>query len=77
MLDPFSRCLNAESARRLADFRYDPELLKRVEYLADRCNEGLLTPAEREEYELFVNTDDIIAIIQLKAQRFLSVDGVD
>jgi len=77
MLDPLSRCFNAESARRLVDFRFDPELNNRVEYLAERCNEGLLTPSEREEYELIVDTADVIAIIKLKAQRWLSTNDSD
>ncbi len=77
MLDPFSRCLNAESARRLCKFEYDPTLIKRVEYLAEQANEGLLTPEECEEYQLFVETDDILAIIKLKAQHYLSTNGTD
>lgn len=77
MLDPFSRCFNAESARRLSEFQYDPTLIQRVEYLAGQANEGLLTLEEREEYELFVDTDDIIAIIKIKAHRYLKDNSSD
>lgn len=71
LLESLSRCLDAESARRVADFRLNPHVQERVDVLAERANEGLLTPEERDEYEAFVNTSDLIAILQLKAMRAL------
>jgi hypothetical protein len=47
-------------------------LPKLYDYLAERANEGLLTPDERAEYEAYINTADIIAILKLKARRYLA-----
>jgi len=71
LLESLSRCLDAESARRVADFRLDAHVQERVDVLAERANEGLLTSEERDEYEAFVNASDLIAILQLKAMRVL------
>jgi hypothetical protein len=71
LLEALSRCLDAESARRVAHFRLDANVQQRVDVLAERANEGLLTPDERDEYEAFVNASDLIAILQLKAMRTL------
>jgi hypothetical protein len=72
MLDPLSRCLDAESAKRLVDLGIDPAVQARVDVLAERANEGLLTPEERSEYEAYINADDFIAILKAKAERFLA-----
>lgn len=71
MLDPVSRCLDAESAKRLIDLRIDPAVQERVSELATEVNEGLLTDAERAEYEAYLDADDFIAILKLKARRYL------
>ncbi len=72
MLDPVSRCFDTESARKLLDLRIDPAVQERVDVLASKANEGLLTEAERAEYEACINTDDFISILKLKARRYLS-----
>ncbi len=51
MLDPVSPCLDEGSAKRLLDLRLDPAVQSRVDELAGKANEGLLTKAERAEYE--------------------------
>lgn len=75
MLDPVSRCFDAESARKLLDLRIDPAVQERVDVLAEKANEGLLTDAERAEYEACINTDDFISILKLKARRYLTAIG--
>lgn len=72
MLDPLSRCLDVDSARRLLELRIDPAVQERVAALAEKANEGLLTDAERAEYEACVNADDFIAVLKLKAKRRLA-----
>jgi hypothetical protein len=72
MLDPVSRCLDEGSAKRLLDLRLDPAVQLRVDELAAKANEGFLTEAERVEYEAYINTDDFISILKLKARRILS-----
>jgi hypothetical protein len=71
LLDPLSRCLDSESARRVAEFRLAESVQDRVEALAERANEGLLGDEERAEYEAFVNASDFVAILKLKALRNL------
>jgi len=71
LLDPLSRCLDAESARRLVDLRVDPPVQERIDTLGERANEGSLSPDERGEYEALVNAADFISILKLKAKRRL------
>ena len=71
LLDTLVRCLDAESARRLVNFRVSEKAQKRVSYLAERANEGLLTPAEASEYDAFISASNMISILKLKAQRAL------
>jgi hypothetical protein len=71
LLEPFADCLSPEVAARIADLRADEETQERIDYLADRSNEGLLTDAEREEYTGYVHAIDVIAVIQAKARALL------
>jgi hypothetical protein len=43
-----------------------------VEELAEKCNEGQLTPDERAEYEAYVQASTVIGILQAKARRVLA-----
>jgi hypothetical protein len=71
LLDPFSRCLDAESARRIVNFRPDASVQERIETLAEHANEGTLSPEERDEYEGLINAADFISILKLKAKLHL------
>ena len=73
LLDPFTQCLDAESARRVIDFGIAPAVQERLSVLAERANEGELSDDERTEYEALVNASDFIAILKLKAQRRMSL----
>ena len=75
MLDPLSRCLDAESARRVIALSIDPVVQARVDVLAERVNEGLLTPEERAEYEACINVDDFISVLKMKAKRLVGLNG--
>lgn len=72
ILDPVSRCLTPEVARRLVKLRADPDVQARIDELADKCNEGELTTAERAEYDAYVSAIDFIAILQAKARELLA-----
>ena len=71
LLDPLSHCLDAESARRVIEMRIDPTVQSRLNVLAERANDGVLTDEERAEYEAFINVGDFISILKLKAHRHL------
>ena len=71
MLEPISRTFNAESARSLAAMQADPATEARVAELADKCNQGQMSPAERNEYETYVHVGNLLAILQAKARLYL------
>jgi hypothetical protein len=71
ILGSLSQCLDPESARRVAEFRIAPDIQTRVDQLAERANDGLLSDDERAEYEALINAADFVAILKLKAQRQL------
>jgi hypothetical protein len=71
LLDPLSRCLDAESARRVVDFQIDAPVQERIDKLAERANEGSLSDGERSEYEALINAADFISILKLKAREHL------
>ena len=71
MLDPVTLCLDAHSARKLAEFQIAPAVQRKLDLLAERANDGLLTTEERDQYEALFNTADLIAILKLKARRSL------
>ena len=70
-LEPVERCLNRESALALLDLPANPRVQVRVDELAEKCNEGRLTPAERSEYDALIWADHFLGILQAKAQHFL------
>jgi len=74
LLDPLTRCFDAESARRVSELRIDPALQSRIDSLAERANEGVLSEEEQAEYEAFINVGDLIAVLKLKALRQLDSD---
>jgi hypothetical protein len=58
-------------ARRLVDLQASATTVARVEELADKCNEGTLTPDERAEYESYVQVNQVMTMLKAKARKFL------
>jgi hypothetical protein len=75
VLDPLAHALNREAAESILSSRIDPEIQARVAALAERANEGELTPEERDEYLSYVEAADMLAVFKLKARRRLAGDG--
>ena len=71
LLDPITRCLTPESARALVELRADAVAQARIAELAEKCNEGQITPDERREYETYVQVGNVLAILQAKARLLL------
>lgn len=71
ILDPLAASLNPEAARSIVALRIDPEIEARVAVLAERANEGQLSPDERDEYLSYVEAADWLALFKLKAMRHL------
>lgn len=73
-LEPVGRALNVDAARRLLELRADAAAQARVEELADRNTEGVLTADEGREYESLVNAAMLINVLQGKARVRLAVE---
>jgi hypothetical protein len=71
-LDPLSRCLDAESARRIVALGVSAPVQERIDSLAEQANEGSLSDEERAEYEALINAADFISILKLKARSQFS-----
>jgi len=71
ILEPLSRCLDDESARRVVALRVPLPVQERIGVLAERANEGTLSEDERDEYEALVNASDFVSILKLKARQHL------
>ncbi|WP_395746449.1 hypothetical protein [Prosthecobacter sp.] len=70
-LDPSEPIFTVEGARRLVNMPPNAEKLSRMEELADKANEGGLTPNERSEYEGLIYAGKLMSILRLKAGAFL------
>jgi hypothetical protein len=71
LLEPLAGCLSPEVAAKVADLRADEATQSRIDDLADRANEGLLTDDEREEYAGYLHAIDVITVLQAKARAQL------
>ena len=72
LLEPLSNCLTPEVARRVVALRASAAAQRRVDELAEKCNDGELSAEERAEYEAYVMAGNLIAVIQAKARRLLA-----
>ena len=75
LLEPVSRSLNVEAARKLVRLKADAKTQARVAKLARKCNEGELSAKERAEYERYVTAGNLIAIPPAKARLLLKQSG--
>jgi hypothetical protein len=69
--NPVIQILSPEQARQLVNYRGDASLSKRIDVLAAKNNEGVLTPEERAEYEGYVRANKFVAILQAQARKLL------
>jgi hypothetical protein len=72
LLDALGDCLTPESARRVLALKADRKLQTRVNHLADRSSEGLLTAQELAEYSSYVKFGTFVAILKSKARQLLA-----
>jgi hypothetical protein len=67
-LEPLADCLSPEVAVKVVNFRADNDTQNRIDCLADRANEGLLTDEEREEYSVYLHAIGVVTVLQAKAR---------
>ena len=72
ILEPLGNAMPLDYARELVEYRASPDVQARVDELADKCNEGQLTDAERDEYDDYLQAFHFIEIMQRKARRVLA-----
>jgi hypothetical protein len=65
-------CLTPGSARRVVALKADPTLQERVDDLAARHSQGLLTREEHAEYGSYVSYSTVVAILKSKARQLLA-----
>ena len=75
LLDSLTRCFTTDVAERLANIRPDPGTQTRIDELAEKAAEGILSPAEQAEYQGYVEAIDLVSIIQAKARKLLTGQG--
>jgi len=72
MLEPVTRAFSRDVAQALVNVRASEAAQTRITELAEKCNEGLLTPEERMQYESYVHAVDLISVLQGKARAWLA-----
>jgi hypothetical protein len=72
LLGPLTACLTPDVARRILDLKIEPALQARLDELADKANEGTLTPSQAEEYRVYVDAIDYIAVFKVNVRSQLN-----
>jgi hypothetical protein len=68
LADTVAACLDAASLRAIAHLQLDSRTRERLDELADRANEGQLTPEETAEYQGFIRASEFLGLAQLRAR---------
>jgi hypothetical protein len=71
LLDSAASCFDSETVRALSELALEGSVRDRLEFLASKANEGTLDPEESQEYRRFIELEDILATLRLKAERRL------
>jgi hypothetical protein len=72
LLDPVAAILTPDVAEQLQHLQIGPAALSRIEELAAKANEGQLSEAENAEYRDYVDSMDLVAILQAKARKLFA-----
>jgi hypothetical protein len=65
---PIFAILTSDQTLRLSQLQADPAVAVKVEQLAEKANEGLLSSEERAEYEGYVEANNLLAVLQAEAR---------
>ena len=75
ILEPVTRAFSRDVAEALVKLKASESAQERISELAEKCNEGRLTPSEQAEYESYVSAVDLISVLQAKARLWLARQG--
>jgi hypothetical protein len=68
-VDHLTRGFTPELAKHFAELpQPNPEFQARLDTLAEKANEGTLSPEEAREYDTYIEYMDFIALLRLKAR---------
>jgi hypothetical protein len=65
---PIFALLTPEQTEKLAQLQGDPALAESLAKLAEKANEGELTPVEQAEYEGYIEANNLLAVLQAEAR---------
>ena len=68
LAESVAACLDEKSLQAIASLELDPRTRERLDTLADRANEGEITPEERAEYQSFIGISEFLGLAQLRAR---------
>lgn len=71
VIEPDKSGLSAEAARSLLALGFSEQDKTRMNELAEKNQEGLLSAAERQELEGYVKVGDVLSLLHLKAHKSL------
>jgi hypothetical protein len=71
VIEPEKNGLSPAAARSLLKLRFSKADKDRMNYLARKNQEGLLSTSEREELEGYVKVGDVLSLLHLKARKSL------
>jgi hypothetical protein len=71
-ISPVIQMLSPQQAQQLVEYRGDEWLRRRIDELASKSNEGLLTTQEKAEYEGYVRANKFVAILQAQAKKLFN-----
>lgn len=71
-VQPILRIVPPDKAKEIVRFRPDPRLRARIEELAEKSTEGVLSEKERSEYEGYVRANKFVAILRRQARQLIA-----
>jgi hypothetical protein len=71
VLDPLLSTLTPELAEKVVAHRADDQLQARLDELAEKSNEGSLTPGETAEYDAYLRALTMVSVFQTRARAIL------
>lgn len=72
-VDHLTRGFTPELAKHFAEIpEPNPEFQARLDELAEKANEGMLSPEEAREYDKYIEYMDFVALMRLKARARVS-----
>lgn len=71
IIEPFAACLTQDAARKIVAITADDATQNRVDALAEKANQGILTRIEQSEYDRYLAAFHFVTILQARARRLL------